>query len=228
MVRKSVPFAIERMKELQSQIPILSNLDFNTTSDDEMKILSLAAYIHDIGKVSATKIDDDGKISSVQHQDEKHFLPQLEKFKDVASPELKDLYLKNKDLLDFVTQHHMDLTTGSGFGKKFQSKWVDQEGKFKNDQKIKILLLLMMADKMGRGAKDNETLTDVRNKGYETNRTGIQATNDRAKKIIDNIKRREAKKDETREEFIKRLQEKGTPSQSIDKAVEQRYGNKDQ
>src|SRR5690606_12908540 len=81
MVRNSIKQAILEMQKLQQEMPILSNLDFNVSKDEE-DILVIAAWLHDIGKHSATEIKD-GKITSYGHQDPEHFMPQIYKFANV-------------------------------------------------------------------------------------------------------------------------------------------------
>lgn len=162
LVRKAIPRAIQELTQLKGDPQfglILADLDFAVTPQ-EQQILALAAWLHDIGKVSATTIGGkpwtqggDGRIQAIGHENPEHYGPQLEKLKDIAPPETVQLYLDNKDLLNFLIEHHMDFTSGSGFGRDFVSQYF-QMGKVKALPEMKLLLILMWADKMGRRPED--------------------------------------------------------------------------
>lgn len=224
MVRNSVQQAIQTMQNLD--MPILSNIDF-TLSPDEFKILSLAIWLHDIGKHSATEVQPSGKITSYGHQDPEHFLPQIEKFADIVPPETKELYLKNKELIDFLISHHMDFMSKTGFSKSFRHEWLDHEGKLKNDPKIKLLLILMMADKMGRGEKSGETRPDVLQKAVGFNQTNLNKTYDKALKKIQNIARGHSEpfKGDI-DSFVNMLKSKGLDDEVIKRSVLNKFGVK--
>jgi len=163
LVRKAIPKAVLELKQLQSDPtygPILSDMDF-TVSPAEQQILALAAWLHDIGKATATTIGGQpwtqpgatGKIQAIGHQDPEHYGPQLEKLKGIAPPETVQLYLQNQKLLNFLIEHHMDFASGQGFGRSFIAQYF-QNGKVKNVPEMKLLLLLMWSDKMGRKPED--------------------------------------------------------------------------
>jgi len=126
---------------------VLGNIDFSL-SNQELEILSLAAWGHDIGKVTATGVEN-GRIHARGHQDRVHFEPQLSDLGTVAPTKTRDLYLQNRDLIDFLILHHMDFASGS-FGRAFVAENFDG-GRVKNSLKMKLLLILMWADKLGRG-----------------------------------------------------------------------------
>lgn len=126
---------------------VLGNIDFNL-SPMELEILALAAWGHDVGKVTATGVDN-GRIHARGHQDRDHFEPQLRDLGSVASEKTRELYLRNKDLVDFLILHHMDFASGS-FGRAFVAENFDN-GRVKNTLRMKLLLILMWADKLGRG-----------------------------------------------------------------------------
>ena len=208
LVRKAIPKAIQELKILQ-QTPelsnILSNIDFSI-SNEELKILYLSAWLHDIGKATATTIGGQpwtnqgasGKIQSIGHQDAKHYLPQLEKLKNFAPSETFNLYIKNKDLINFIIEHHMDFTSGTGFSKSFVSKHFDGE-KVKNTPEMKMLLILMWADKMGR--KPEETIADA----IEKNVKNLYASSEKSQKILNNIKNQSKSFEGSPEEFAQIL-----------------------
>jgi len=160
LVRKAIPRAIEELKSLQRSHPqlsnVLSNLNFDV-SPKEMEVLKISAWLHDIGKASATTVGGlpfltpvpmTGKIQSIGHQDPEHYMPQIEKLKDIAPPETIELFKQNEPLIRFLVDHHMDFVND-----KFSRNVVDEffrDGKIVDDPRIKLLLILMWSDKMGR------------------------------------------------------------------------------
>ena len=160
LVRKAIPHAIEKLKDLQtnhSQLSnALSNLNFNI-SPEEFEILKISAWLHDIGKASSTTVGSlpfltpvplSGKIQAIGHQDAKHYMPQIEKLKSVAPPETFKLFKKHEPLIKFIVDHHMDFTSGR-FSKNFISEFF-HNGKIIDDPRIKLLLIIMWSDNMGR------------------------------------------------------------------------------
>lgn len=160
LVRKAIPKAVAELRQLQQSHPqlgpALAQIDFSLSPQEE-QILALAAWLHDIGKATATTIDDrpwtepgpSGKIRAIGHQDPEHYLPQLEKLQSIAPPETVNLYVQNRELLNFLIEHHMDFASGQGFGREFVSKYF-QNGVAVPSPEMKLLLILMWADKMGR------------------------------------------------------------------------------
>lgn len=151
LVRKAIPKAIVELKNLKNQEPfasIFSKINFEI-SPQEMDILIIAAWLHDIGKASATKINPKtGRLTARGHQDPEHYLPHIENLLNIAPEKTRDLYLQNKELIHFLIERHMDLTSG-GFSKDFLRQYYEN-GVLKNELEIKLLLILMWADKMGR------------------------------------------------------------------------------
>lgn len=159
LVRKAIPRAISELTNLKNSVQfdnILADIDF-TISPEEFKILSLAAWLHDIGKASATTIDPKGKIQSIGHQDPEHYQPQLEKLRSIAPPDVVALYMRNQELVNFLIERHMDFVQKEGFSGSFLRTYFSN-GKVKNSQEMKLLLVLMWADKMGR--KPEEVITN--------------------------------------------------------------------
>jgi tRNA nucleotidyltransferase/poly(A) polymerase len=160
MVRKQIPTAIQELQQLQAGTNsplshVFSDINFRISPQEE-QIVSLAAWLHDIGKPTATTVGGEpwdqpgvqGKIQSIGHQSPQHYEPQLEKLKQVAPPETLALYTQHRDLINWLIEHHMDLYQGR-FSKKFVAEHFDN-GKLINSPQIKLLLILMWADKMGR------------------------------------------------------------------------------
>lgn len=160
LVRKSVLAAAKELQNLKSEPFLgeaLSDLDFNL-SDEEIKILNLAAWLHDVGKSTATTIDGvhyskasnpNGKVQAIGHEAPEHYGPQIERMLSLAPESLVDFYNSHREMINFLIERHMDFAHG-GFGKKVLSSYF-VNGRIKNDPYIKMLLVLMWADKMGRG-----------------------------------------------------------------------------
>ena len=152
MVRSRLPIAIEFVKKEQQNNPnsVFKNLDMNLSAND-IKILKLAAWFHDIGKASATKVDQEtGKITAHGHESAKHYLPQIERL----SGNLKNIYNSlstvEKDILHFVIDNHMSLNQETGLPRKLWSAIYDDEGNIKNDTKSKLLIIFIIMDRTGR------------------------------------------------------------------------------
>jgi len=149
MVRKSIKQAHTILSSYTGDLGnVLSLINFNL-SPEELELLALATWSHDIGKVTATGVDDNGKIHARGHQDKNHFMPQLQDLEKVSTEKTKQLYYQNKDLVDWLIEHHMDFVSGS-FGKSFIADNFDN-GRVKPTQRMKLLLILMWADQLGRG-----------------------------------------------------------------------------
>jgi len=134
-------------------------MDFSLSPEEE-KIIAMATWVHDIGKQTATTIGGnpwrgggDGKIQAISHQDKKHYLPQLQDLEGLAPDETKQLYHQNSDLINWLIEHHMDFTSGQGFSKRFVAENFEG-GVVKPSQRMKLLLILMWSDKMGRRPED--------------------------------------------------------------------------
>lgn len=165
LVRKAIPRAIEELNKLKQVPPfneILADIDFNVTPE-EFQILFLSAWLHDIGKASATT-NIDGKISSIGHETPKFYAPEMKKLKDLASPELINLYRNNAKLINFLIMRHMDLMGNNGFPSNVINSHF-KNGRIINSEAMKLLLILMWADKMGR--RPEETILTAIGKNAE-------------------------------------------------------------
>lgn len=164
LVRKAIPKAVIELNKLKNDSffgNILANINFEV-NPEESEILALSAWLHDVGKATATTIGGkfwkdgkEGRIQAIGHENPNHFKPEIEELGKVAGPETVQLYLKNQQLIDFLIEHHMDFTSGNGFSKKFVSQNF-QNGQINGTIEMKLLLILMWADKMGR--KPDETI----------------------------------------------------------------------
>lgn len=181
LVRKAVPKAINNLKLLRKKAPfdqILSDLDFNI-NDEELNILYISAWLHDIGKSTSTTIggvdfnflrqfdllyqNDPSKIRSIGHDQKYHYLPAIKSLSDVAPEQTKNLYIKNSDLINFLIDHHMNFTRPEGFSNSF-IKENFLKGKAINNKKLKLLLILMWSDKMGRTGETIQKALDENEK----------------------------------------------------------------
>jgi tRNA nucleotidyltransferase/poly(A) polymerase len=164
LVRKAVPRAIQELQVAQTTEghplqDILSQVNFRL-DEKTTQIVVLAAWLHDIGKSTATTIDGEpwrqggeGRIQAIGHQDKKHFLPQMQKLQSVAPKETVDLYMQNEELINWLIEHHMDFASGQGFSKRFVAENFDGD-KVKDSLRMRLLLILMWSDKMGRRPED--------------------------------------------------------------------------
>lgn len=215
MVRKSIPKAIDELKKLRQTLPdILGQVDFSV-SEEEFKVLSLAAWLHDIGKVSTTTIDgqfwksssSSGKIQSIGHQYVENYLSHISDLGEFAPLETIELFTKHYDLIKFLIQRHMDLMIG-GFSRFIISSYFDS-GKVKNRVEIKLLLILIWADRMGRQRYD---LSRIVASLVAASRKNIQRSQPQSQPFTG-----------TRDEFLAMLRQKGLTDAQIETALKGKY-----
>lgn len=150
MVRSRLPLALDFIKkDKEKPDSVFKNLDMNLSGSD-MRILKLAAWFHDIGKASASKIGDDGKVKSYGHESPKHYMPMIDK---LTGP-IKEMYLSlsqdDMDTLHFVIDNHMSLQREIGFPKKLYNIMYDDNGIIRNERKPKLLVTFILMDRTGR------------------------------------------------------------------------------
>lgn len=157
LVRKSINQAINYINQLKTIEPfktILQNINVNLVGADD-QLIKLTAFLHDIGKKTATKIKDD-KITSYNHENPEHYQPQIDSLKKNAHPDLIKFYEDNKELIDFLIQRHMDVSKG-GFPNQFIANYMNN-GVFIPDRKLNLLMVILYADKMGRNPQSQESI----------------------------------------------------------------------
>lgn len=229
MVRKQLNSAISHFQEMIATNPLFSNFSHNLTSSD-INLLRIGAWLHDIGKASATTLtppslngeeqpsinwkdnpwnpESQGKIKAIGHEDREHFEPMMQK---LGEP-WQSMYLKSsvedKEDLWYIIKHHMDLK-GEGFGKRMLGGLKDSDGKFKNERRIKLLLILIMMDQSGRIAADmpEDPLPEI----------SSRMTIDKRKPIV--VK---ARLDDPID-FIKTLKNREQPLSILTKAFERKF-----
>jgi len=223
MVRNSLEVAKRLLKKEQGIFPF-SKINFDL-SDKEEKILKICAWLHDIGKASATTVDGihwkdaadtSGKISAHQHDQSHHYEPMIDKLGSMWSPMLSVLSPDEIQDIYFCIDYHMSLGNGS-FSKKVSSVVFDQDGNYKNERKVKLLLYIITMDWTGRisGNKGGENgaldaIQGFKNSAYKLLEKN-KIINSRKKTSIDDPK-----------EFILYL--KGKPIEVIKKAFINKFG----
>ena len=228
LVRKAIPGAIQQLQIAQTSedhplYDILSNLTFSLTPKQE-QIIALSAWLHDIGKATATTIGGNpwqsqgatGKIQAIGHQDYSHYRPQLEKLKSIAPQKTIDLYLQNEDLINWLIEHHMDFASGQGFSKRFVSENFDGRH-VQNTLRMRLLLILMWSDKMGR--KPEDTIMQAIGK----NVNNLVASSERAAKRARNMANQSTSFQGGPEDFVNVLKQRQMNPQKMMGAIRGKY-----
>jgi tRNA nucleotidyltransferase/poly(A) polymerase len=235
MVRHSLDAAIDLIKQKQQQDPEgpLSNLDLNF-SPDEYNVLRLAGNLHDIGKGSSMseKITKDGrlKIQNIGHDQPEHF----EKGMSELGPAWQQMYSKadaqNKEDLWWLIKHHMSLDDARGIeNKALRREILDDQGKYKSDRRIKLLLVLLLMDRMGRGGTPTswQLAKQFAQSNVEPAQQGIQglySTSDFHKQNLERIASRASKpSSDNPQEFVAVLKQKGRTSGEIRAALSGKF-----
>lgn len=154
MVRSTLNQAIELLQKKQTEDPSgpLSNLDLNFDKS-EINILRLGGLLHDIGKGDALNPDT---LSAHGHENPQTF----EKAMKRLGPTWHKMYEKaneqDKTDLWWIIKYHMSLKDDLGFqNKSLKRELLDSTGKYKSDRKVKLLLVLLLMDRMGRGGTND-------------------------------------------------------------------------
>lgn len=222
LVRKSVRAAAEELRRLKGDPEvgeILADLDFSL-SEEEVKILNLAAWLHDIGKTTATTVngapfrdteDRSGKIQAIGHETPGHYQPQIDRLLPLAPKSLSDLYGTQRGLIHFLIERHMDFAHG-GFPNKIIAEFFEN-GRIKADQRMKLLLVLMWADKLGRAKAPNLDKNVARLKEAAEKSRRLSSKNDRRAKPFEGGE----------QEFRALLQSRGLPPDAVEAAVRAKF-----
>lgn len=228
LVRRSIPQAVRHLLQLKTIEPwstILQDIDV-VPDARQMKILKLATWLHDIGKIPATTITTDsgsrhwtepgetGKIRSLRHEDPEYYQPEIDKLVGITPEKIKKTYDENKSLFDFLIQRHMDVSKG-GFSKSFVAEYF-KNGVLVPDEKIKLLLILIYSDKMGRKPQSEESI--------EKNDQALKTASEKSKTNAEKNKKQDF---QTPEDMIKSLKMKNLPLNQILGAVKSKFPTED-
>lgn len=225
LVRRAISVAAQELQNLKSSpvfSDILSDLDFRLTEDDR-QVLVMAAWLHDVGKTTATTIGgvpfrdaegQTGKIQAIGHEKPEHYGPQVEKMLALAPESTRRLYQSNRDLINFLVERHMDFSHG-GFPNRVISDFFD-DGRLKDDRRMKLLLVLMWADKMGR-----DKAPDLA-KNIDKLRLASEKSRETARKAQRNAK---GAFKGGEEEFRSMLLSRGLPPEAVEAAVRNKFGS---
>jgi F0F1-type ATP synthase gamma subunit len=154
MVRKSLDLAKSLLIKESNKKPF-QNINFELNKKEE-KMLKICAWLHDIGKASATTIDGNhwekggnGKIQAIGHDKPDHYLPMIDKINPIARKMLDNLEKNDLETVYFCIDNHMNLRDGS-FSKRMMNAIIETNGNYKNETKVKLLLYLITMDWCGR------------------------------------------------------------------------------
>jgi hypothetical protein len=225
LVRRAITVAAQELQNLKSTpvfSDILSDLDFRLAADDR-QVLVMAAWLHDIGKTTATTIggvpfrdagEQTGKIQAIGHEKPEHYGPQVEKMLAVAPESTRRFYESNRDLINFLVERHMDFAHGGFPNRVISDFFVD--GRLKDDRRMRLLLVLMWADKMGRAkTADLAKNIDKLRLASEKSRDIARRSQRTAKGAFDG----------GADEFRNMLKAKGLPDSAIEAAVRSKFGS---
>jgi hypothetical protein len=229
LVRKGMEVAISLLKDA-SQDPnsAFSNLDMNLAASD-VNMLKLGGWLHDIGKRSATTIGDkpwnpDGpndlsqKINAIGHEDEEHFEPMMQKLGKPWQNMYQKSDLSDKNDLWYMIRNHMSLN--DLWSKRLWLDLIDENGKYKNERKVKLLLILVLMDKMGRYGEESPQF------GLANGIQALRKMQNTADLVLKNNQKTQKAKQEfaTPQDFIAYLKAKGVDQKVIDTSVKNKFG----
>jgi len=231
MVRSALEPAIKILQEKQKDDPNgpLSNLDLSFTSED-VNVLRLAGLLHDIGKGDTL---DPKTLSAHGHEDPENF----EKAMQRLGPAWHNMYGQansmDKEDLWWVIKYHMSLKDEQGFqNKSLKKELLDDQGKYKSDRKIKLLLVFLLMDRMGRGGESGipwqkaKQFAQSNASAAERGLGGIDTTAHVYKKDLDKISARASKPmSNDPVDFVASMREKGKPNEIIKSALKGRFPN---
>lgn len=232
LVRDGLDVAIGLIRDAihSPQFSAFSDLDPNFTEEDR-KLLRAGAWLHDVGKSSATTIDKDrwkpgmaappdAKIQAIGHEHPRHFVKQGQTLGSPWQTMFQNAQTGDKRDLAFMITHHMSLRNGT-FSKRVAKLILNPTtGKYINDRKVKLLLTLILMDQMGRYGT-GEPQFGLAN-GIEALRQ-MQNTSDQI--LAQQKPARTAKPSfDNPDTFRQFLQSKGLSDQAIEASVKKKFG----
>ena len=175
MVRQALPVAVAMFEKVRADRGSAFS-SFTPISKQDEDILRLSAWMHDIGKASATAFTNpdrsrtplsdfegfdvkdlmapdfgDGKWQSIGHERPNHYEPMLGRLGGPWQQMLQKLKPEDKEVLWFIVQKHMDLDA-HGIHRSLRNQMIGSDGKFLPDRKFKLWIVFKLMDVMGRGA----------------------------------------------------------------------------
>ena len=225
MVRQQLNDAISYFSALTTDSnSAFSNFDPNL-SPSEKNILKIGAWLHDIGKSSATTVDGehwetsarDGVIKAIKHEDPSHFELGMSKLGEPWRSMYQKASSDDKNDLWFMIKNHM--TLGDRFGRNVIKNLVDETGKFKNDRRIKLLLILIFMDQSGRiKIGEPSGIKAMPNISYRMNQSALDY---QSKKINNPVRMPTPNEPQA---FIDMLRNSGKSQHQINQAYKGKFG----
>ena len=236
LVRQALPAAVSMFEKVRAD-KTSPFCRFTPVSKQDEDILRLSAWLHDIGKGSATAytnpdksrtplsdfegfgVEDlmspdfgQGKWQSIGHETPRHYEPMMGKLGGPWQAMLAKLSPEDKDCLFFVIQKHMDLDSRTGIHKTLRNQMIGGDGKFLNDRKFKLWIIFKLMDVMGRGEgldrAEGEAAIQMMIASCETKKAVPQPQ----------------KAPQTPQEMQKMLQAKGLPPEQIRQIIAKKFG----
>lgn len=238
LVRGGLKLAVDIMKDAAANPnSAFSDLNMNLNQGD-INLLRLGGWLHDIGKRSATTVRDrfdpwlayqkynepvptDAPIAAHDHEKEKHFEPMMQQLGRPWHDMHNQADPADKQDLWFLIRNHMSLRNGQ-WSRRLWSQLIDDNGKYKNDRKVKLLLVLVLMDKMGRYGDASPQF------GFANGLEALKAMQFTADMIVAE-KEKQARHHQTIEfsgpdEFVAYLKSKGVNPKAIKANVKNKYG----
>ena len=183
MVRHSLDQAIDLLQKQQTSNPEgpLSNLDLSI-SPNENRILRLAGLLHDIGKGNTLKrtkrADGSEKITHYGHDEPVFFEPAMQRLGPIWQKIYQQADPADKDDLWYLIKNHMALDDDKGIEElNLKADMLDDQGKYKPARRVKLLLILFLMDRLGRGGEptDWKTAKQFAQSNVEDAKLGLHA-----------------------------------------------------
>lgn len=216
LVRHNLEVAVELLDDASKMSDsAFSNLDLNLSLQD-LNFLRLGGWLHDIGKASATALNDKGEIAAHDHEKEQHFEPMMQQLGPIWQKMYEKTSSEEKAILWFMIRNHMSLRNGI-WSKRLHPELLDNNGKYKDERKVKLLLILVLMDQMGRYGTAEPTF-GLANAIQTLN--NMQATADLVKKSV----RKPRPEFNSKQDFVDYLRAKGISDDEIARHTINKYG----